>query len=72
MELIGDNYTVKCADGVTRHNVKIWLDESGRVNYEAEDGQMLSDDCAVTNRVGGVLHLPPGVADFIFYQQEAR
>ena len=72
MQLIGDNYTVECADGVTRKNVKIWLDESGRVHYEAEDGQMLCDDCAVTNRAGGISYLPPGVADFIFYQQRSQ
>ena len=72
MQLIGDNYTVECADGVTRENVKIWLDESGRINYEAEDGQMLCDDCAVTRRGAGRLYLLPHIADFIFYQQRSQ
>ena len=72
MQTIGDNYTVECADGVTRENVTILLDENGCVNYQTEDGEMLCNDCAVTKRCGGTMYLPPHIADFIFYQQRSQ
>ena len=71
MQVIGQNFACECADGVTRENVTILLDENGRVNYQAEDGEMLCDDCAVTKRCSGMLLMPPHIADFIFYQQES-
>lgn len=72
MQTIGQDFTVQCADGLTRENVTILLGEDGRVSYQTEEGQILCDDCAVICRESGTLFVPPNIADFIFYQQEKQ
>lgn len=66
MKKIGEGFEVICIDGVTRENVEIYADDNGNLVYQTIDGDVLCDDCAVTQPLGGTLFVPPFVADFYF------
>jgi len=64
MDMIGCKFTVCCADGVDRENVKIYADKKACLTFEMEDGTILCGDCAVTKVCGGTFFVPPVMADY--------
>lgn len=66
MKKIGEGFEVTCADGVTRENIEIFANDDGSLVYQTAGGEVLCDDCAVTQPLGGTLFVHPFVADLYF------
>lgn len=56
--IFGDHFRVICADGVTREGCSLTVHE-GNYAYLDSNGQLLCNDCAVTEVLGGTFGVSP-------------